>query len=185
MAKAATGGGPPAGLTDDFNRANGGLGANWANGGGANFSISSNQVVGTGVNEHAFYQTNLGTTNHYIEIDWDSNTSSEARFYVASSGTNGNGYWLQLYGWANAYCEVYRNGSNVGNSSTSIPGHGTVLRVSVTKVGSLIRGYVGATLLISYTDPGTALTGLKVGFGDNSFAGGSGLRFDNFEAGDI
>jgi hypothetical protein len=175
-------------FSDDFNRANGAIGANYdsVNGG---LNVISNQVRGTNNG-----QLNLSTVktsvvdftnDHEAQITIAAAVGSDlAGPMVRSAGTTANGYYL--------YCDIFAATNRrlfkvVAGTRTII---GTV-NISVTAgdvlklraVGTTLTVYKNGTLIdtvLNQTDHTTGQPGMAYEWGNSG-----GTRIDNFSAADV
>jgi hypothetical protein len=167
-------------VTDNFNRADGGLGASWTAQSGT-WAISTNEAgtsAGAGWNM-ARYESDLSSDDHYSQIEARVVTSayyggacrcssSAVTFY--SVGGDGNLYLFKLVAGTQTTltggaAQAYVVGQNWRSSAD----------------GSTIKGYANAVEKASTTD--TAITGnLRAGM---SQFGNAGRLHDNFEAADL
>ncbi len=88
-------GAAPCPCTDDFNRADGGLGSNWSSSIGS-MSIVSNKVnYGSGVNA-AYWSANSFTADQYSEITFSGTAESLTQCDGPAARANGSGdfYWV-------------------------------------------------------------------------------------------
>lgn len=186
---------------DDFNRANGGLGANWnatIQGGTSALQIVSNEVRSNTVGRQ-FATTQMSSVNHWVELDilntptswFDSlccrgTAAPTGSYYEAGWSSNvGGGAWV-----------IYRTVSGTGTLLTSVtPGGGipspTVpgrFRVEVETISGNVQircyeiiGGVKSAARVSFTDSsGSKLTtGNYVGI---TLTAAAAARGDNFAA---
>lgn len=185
---------------DDFNRADP-LGANWVNGpwGVAGHSITGNQISssGTGLDRASYWATDLGTVNHWGEIDVI-NTTGDANVGIllrCNASTNTN--YMARYGTTLGDWEIFRRVTgtftkiaNTGTPDPSVPyrirfesensGSDVVLRLYEVVAGT-------PTLRLSFTDTsGSKITaGNFVGMRCVDGGTGEGVEADNFCCGPL
>lgn len=100
-------------VTDDFNRANGGLGANYTNAIGAGFQIVGNQAVGASNEERASLRTaEAFAADQYVEFTIAVETNSFIGGLLRSSGADAtrNGYAADVGFNDLIYISRYTNG---------------------------------------------------------------------------
>lgn len=164
-----------ASVTDDFNRANGGLGANWTTATGSNApTISSNKVTtGDGGFNVAFYSGVTWTNDHYAQV-------------VAAGGSDFGGPTVRVTNNSNYYQHLTRQEAGTWSVDKVVAGAATTLASG---------SYAGGSATLKLTITGTAWqafrNGSSVGSGtDAALASGKpGLRVrsatvDDFEAAD-
>ena len=78
-------------FTDDFNRANGSLGANWTDL-AAGLVISSNQVAAAATSSSAYYSGGTPAANCWAQIRYSTNTADGASLGVRLNTSTFNGY---------------------------------------------------------------------------------------------
>lgn len=140
----AAGGGAVA--TDDFNRANGGLGANWTVQAGTGPLIASNEakIITTGTDEAAFWNANTFTDNQYSKIIARADPTKVA-VSVRASGTGGswNAYWARADG---IHKHVAGSYTGLGGGSITVNiGDTLELRVSGTTLQRYVNGVAQGT----------------------------------------
>lgn len=177
-----TGGGGPVLATDDFNRADGGLGANWTVQTGSGIAIVSNQAktaVGS-VDQFAFWNAASFAENQYSKVTVVQ-TPASIMVTVRASGTGGtfNAYWARPDG-------IHKH---VNGSYTSL-GDGSVT-VNTTDIFELRATGVNPTTLRRYVNGVAVGTGVTDSDLDSGAAGigffktGSDPIVDNWEGGDL
>lgn len=167
--------------TDDFNRADGGLGANWTDLHGG-FSITSNEAVSTGgSSQSVMYTASTPGNDQYAQVVLVVYGTGGPRGGPAvrmSAGTNFYAAWLGEF--ATAIDKV------VGGTYTQLAtaagiqdfgGPGFVGRLEVQ--GTTLRLIYNGTTIITTTD-----SALSSGVGGMHDFGG-GARFDSFEVGTL
>lgn len=167
-------------FTDDFNRADGAVGASWVQVSGT-WTVASNQLSpgaagGTIVLRCA---TAMASNDHYAQVAIPATTVASQGVWCRGNVGFTQGYLLRNNGTSWDLFQV------VGSSFTSIGTYAAAAVagdvVKVQAVGSTITGYVNGTLRISVTNAAVT-TGTSVGIrGDSA----SALRYDNFAAADV
>lgn len=176
--------------TDDFNRANGAVGADWTVVDGT-WVIASNRLqrsgAGFGTNESSIrYAHNLDSDDHYSQIDFTGQGSSTngymgpaVRFAAAAETYYG------AYSRAGSSLRVLRKvvAGTVTDLASSGGGGGPTRQLRLEVNGSDLEFYDNGTLALSVTD--TSIIGnLRAGVMAHATAGGS-ITGDNFRAGDL
>lgn len=179
-------------FSDDFNRADGAVGANWAQFlNKSNLVIASNQVTtGNGAGADSTAGRYVGGTvggNQYCKLRYRSNTASIglARLNVRASGTtSSNSYWLNI----DAVAGQYSMGYYVGNTETivvaaaALPATLTANDVFELRAsGTTISGYQNSVLLSSFVDAQYASGNAALVI----YESGGTLLADDFEVGDL
>jgi hypothetical protein len=182
-------------FSDDFNRADGALGTNWAHIGANNVQIASNQVVGGTSSDPGFRWTTATTTDDQF---------SQAQVYPGTSNSQGPALAMpnfadQVSG-ANAGT-FYRLAQNSGTqfllqqknlglaSFTTLQTYSGLTITSgdtfrIEYVNHVLYTYQNGTLLGTFTPPNPIVGQRYVGLSMNS-SGASGIVvFDNWTGGD-
>ena len=185
-------------VTDDFNRANGALGANWTTitAGTGNWTIISNQAVNsTGANAVGLDQytgsgflAGTGAYDVQANLFTPAGTGSGSSVGVAFNIIDVNNYYavrVQRSGGFFQFIQVV--GGTVGQVSTgnsTFAGTGDLMKVSHST--SQADGVYTLTInagTFTLTDSTSPLTGGGLGlYYAGSSAPGGGLKFDNFSA---
>lgn len=167
----------PVSYTDDFNRSDGALGANWTTFGTGSISIISNQVGNT-VSSQSGSAIRVETidSNQYVQAKCtvDAATSLLLRY---NSSTD-SGYSLNIDG---DNLHVYRidNGVSISLTANISSTVGPTDVIKFTAVGSTLTIYKNGSYVASITD--STYTSGKTGLSIWHTAG----RFDDFETGNI
>lgn len=177
--KAVAPSGPPPEITDDFNRADGGLGANWAIiPGGSALAIASNRVTAPGAGCMGNHVSQVASADHYAQATLL--PSVEMSVLVRVDITTGD-FYMGRWGAGATGWEIFRRlggvYTQIAVASEAAPASGTVLRMEVQ--GSALRLYAGGALKVSTTDSNI------VGFRRVGMRGNSGAVADNFAAGSL
>lgn len=172
----------PTSFTDNFNRADGALGANWTDTTTGSFLIASNAVKANATPTTyslSYWNANTVVANQYSQVDLVTNTVSQYVGVGVRLQTGApSGYFLQLGDTDTCYVQRIDNGTPVALAQTSgcTTGHTYRLtalgsQLTVTKDGTTILGPVVDT---TYA---TGRVGL-MGFGDSASA-----TIDNWQGG--
>lgn len=175
--KIVAGSGP---FTDNFNRADGPLGANWTIQLGSNMAIASNQVVTTvaTTDQFAFWDADAFANNQYSKIRATQKVDGAiAAARCSSTGGTTNAYWVRkdgIHKFVNgAYTQLLSN-------DAAALGVNSILEIRVS--GTTIERYVDGVLDGSVTD--ASLSSGSAGFGQYS-DNGSTVGCDDWEGGDL
>lgn len=145
-------------FSDDFNRADGSLGANWTVDEGA-MTITSNEVVGgTGVNFARATGASPSSADYKVETERRS-TSGNLNVFARSTDLNNLYLYQQQF---NSILNLYKRvsgtwtqlGSNVTGSTRSI---GDTVKIEVS--GTTIKGFLNGVEQHSQTDSSITATG--------------------------
>jgi hypothetical protein len=173
--------------SDNFNRANGGLGPEWATVTGmANPQIASNAVISNTVNTaaEALYSSMRNATDQWAEVEATLGTAySEVDVMVRVSSTEKTYYqalWSTENGGTYSIWRTVNNTSARIASTTGVGATGT-RRLLLTAVGSDIVMYVNDVSVLSVND--TRIPSGKPGIGVLFTTGGTTPTADNFNAG--
>src|SRR5271169_5071598 len=174
------------GVTDNFARANGGLGANWTATADGGLVISSDQAVGAASgNAGDMWTADTFTSDQYSQVMLTSTQLAATQWVGPSVRAQNSGLnaYVAIYFWNNGSPEIMlflRNNGNwsqLGSSYSVSPlGAGAVLGLQAA--GSSLSVTVNGTVVISATD--TTFTGGAPGLMTNAaahaaaWAGGSG-----------
>lgn len=167
--------------SDNFNRANGALGANWTTTAGT-FAISSNTALVTAVTGAAALTAYTGTTfasNQYAQATYLAGGSWGGAIGVRLSNSAATGYILYgIAGSSSAIAKVVAG--TVTNIATGGPGFSTsdILRLEVT--GTSITASQNGAVILTATD--SSIASGYPGLGAIDFTGGV---MDNFKGGDL
>lgn len=162
---------------DDFNRADGALGADWTVRGSAEFSITSNRAVRNETvgdqNNCAYHATaSYGTADYAVQAVHRTQASIGALGgfsgvvgrRVNNGATDSDGYILFIQtGAPSGYAYLYRRQSGsysmlVQSSAFDVP-QNTDFLLRLEMEGTALRGYVDGTLRVSTTDAGLSAEG--------------------------
>jgi hypothetical protein len=174
-------GGGVASYSDDFNRANGGLGSNWSQiGEDTNLSISSNTVI-NGAYEFGlavYVGGDMSDDNYYSQVTCNSGGPCGPAVRATNAS---NFYYVRYEGqWAD-----FRIRKVVGGTDTVIAeiyGSGSsssVVRLEVN--GTTLTAYVGGTQRLQVTD--TSLSSGRPGFFISRYSGAAYI--DDWSAEDV
>lgn len=165
-------------LTDDFNRADSGtLGGAWVQtSGGTVWAISSNKAV-NGPFGMAVYDSDIGSTDHYCQVEVDTTVTQYGGPTVRSDTAFSNYAGYPASADAAYYIDLNVSGSFI---STLAAVSATIPSTSIAKCtanGSTIQVYENGVLVLSTTDS-TLTTQTRGGL--TAYPSGT---FDNWEAG--
>ncbi len=183
-------------VTDDFNRANGALGANWTTltPVAGDWTISSNQAVNAdggnavGLDQYTGGGFNVGTGAFDVQANLTSPAATANKVGLAFNIIDANNYYaVRIQTTSSFYQFIQVTGgvvSQVSSGNLTFAGTGDLMTVShstlqAAGVYTLTIGANSTTL----TDSTSPLTGGGVGmYYVGSAAGGGVLKFDNFAA---
>lgn len=170
--------------TDNFDRANGAVGSPWVGG----WAVSSNKAIRSTGTEFCLYSQDLGSPDHYNEVDVYVASFGVINVRRQSDNTNKTGY-LAYINPSNGHAIIARNnpgftilveGTDVYETNV-VSGIGTSThRLRLEVEGTAIRFYIDGALALSTTDSAVT-TGNYVGFN----AADSQPLYDNFECGPL
>lgn len=163
--------------TDNFNRTNGALGANWTDGPGGGLSIVSNEVTGTtgGVSD-GYWSADAPNASQYAQCKIAAVLDSSGPA-VRVSATD----WVSFVASTSNWTLYWYNDSDyttIGDSWETEPAVGDIARIEAE--GTAFRGYVNGTLRCSGTNasaPATGYGGLIIDL--------TSARVDDFEVGNL
>lgn len=166
-------------FTDDFNRANGGLGANWTDL-AAGLAISSNQVAGIATEAAAYYNGGTPAANAWVQLKYSTKSATAGYLGLRLNTATFNGYTFNASTGLNSGQVLRLDGgvpSGVGRVLKE-PADGSVVRVEMR--GSTISIYYDDVLQGTRTDANHSAA-------NRSFIGGTGtaLRLDDFATGNL
>jgi hypothetical protein len=180
------------GATDDFNRANGGLGANWDLAGGTATQIASNAVTQptSTANEMALWTAAVGADIYSQHVHSFTGAQSECYAVVRGDWDSFNAYCYQGgRKWNESYAEL-----RLVNGSLSTPTQlaqaaqtwntSTNYTTKITASGSTITVYVDGNQKVQQTNTTLGATYTQAGFSMDLFATDS-VTMDNWEAGPL
>ena len=173
---------PPGEVTDDFNRANGGLGANWTNDGGVGgtWQIVSNAAVGGLVDNNearATYTADTFENNQYAEITVTAIPSSDGPGggpSIRMASNTAGGY--SVYATTTTLYLSEAGGPDLDTYSHTLA-PGDVIRIESS--GTSITGLLNGSPVLSGTD-GTYTTGYP---GLIAYRNTTSITVDDFVAG--
>lgn len=182
-------------FTDTFNRANGGLGANWTDrAGSGNITINGNKAVTNTAGRVAVsWNSDLNTDTQQVEVDSTGlfSTSDEINLHLRSS--TGNTVWLSAV--ANSQWEICTGTAWGVSGTTRATSSSTNLSINnatikFTASGNVYRGYREGVEVVTWTDSGavhpTGSGQRMVGLGLRAPGGGYTNRgVDTWEARDF
>lgn len=167
--------------SDNFNRADGALGANWTTL-GSGHTIVSNQADGaTGANRFDVWAAACNTNDNWSQIAFGA--APVGTMAAAARVVDASNFYSLAYVQSTTTLGLRRT---VGGSATTLTStvtalsSGQVLRIEVQ--GTALRGYVDGVLVLSTTDA-TFATGKRVGFRTTSPP--SAVKYDNWSGGDL
>lgn len=169
----------PAGFSDNFNRADGALGANWSKLSGSDVAtISTNRFyVGSAVDASMYVVAASGFDNvANVSVSVKSYNTTNLLRVVAVCRVSANG--ANYYGvMVNSSGTVYilKNGSVLTTGTAT--GVASGVKVEVRAVGNLISAYINDVFIVSTTD--SAYASGRVGIA-TGYAAGQALPADDF-----
>jgi hypothetical protein len=144
---------------DDFNRADGPIGSDWAVANGSALVISSNAVAGpnAGTN-HARTVVAAPSADQFSEVTYTVVAGGSMGISARIQGVAESGY-VWRYNGSNCQLFVVTTGSfsSIGSAYTATLSSGMVLRLECE--GTAIRGYVDGVLRASATNSGVTAAG--------------------------
>ena len=168
-------------ISDDFNRANGAVGAAWAElGGGTGWQVVTNKLQWTGAGDFLDHNTALGT-DHWIQADITGINSGYVVIHARSFGIGDTCYEAFLVPGTST-AEIGRTsgfGYTMVAQNTSFS-HGNAHTLRLECQGTALRFYVDTVLAVSATN-GVITSNTNVGFNTNTTA----ATYDNFQASDV
>jgi hypothetical protein len=165
--------------SDDFNRANGAIGASWTQDSGT-WTIASNvagKASAAGFDQ-ARYASDLGSADHYCEIELRTNNGGIAAGPAVRMSATGS-YALYIFSPDIYIVKIASGSPTTLNQTAQSIAIGQVLRLEAQ--GTTLRGYVDGVLKLTATDS-TYTTQLRCGMFQY---GNSGGTIDNWRAGDL
>lgn len=169
-------------FTDDFNRADGALGANWTTLAGSG-SIVSNRLSINLTGTTLLWAAATDTTDHYSSIALQTYVAGNTYgVFVRSDGTTANMY--QGRRTAAGSFDIRRIVANaatvIGSATIAPPADGAILRLEA--VGSQIRMLVAGVPIIDVVDTNLSV-GKRLGVRHQLLNGT--VSYDTFAAGDL
>lgn len=185
-------------LSDDFNRADGAIGANWFKAGSnAGPTIVSNQLVAQGTTQGVRYVTPSDSDDQFSQATHLTTGSPQVGVAVAMPALAQGDSPSALPGWYVFHQNTAGGGSRISVKDPFASGFtvlasgganfasGDVIRLEY--VNHVLTAYINGTAVLTYTPPvGTAITGQRYqGFVNNS-SGNTGIAIlDNWTGGDV
>lgn len=168
-------------VSDNFNRANGALGANWTTTAGT-FAIVSNQATVTAVATNIALAAYTGTTfanNQYAQVQWLGGGGWGGALCIRCSNSAITGYVLSgVSGTASILYKFVAGTSTVLASGGPAFTLNDVIRLEA--VGTAITAYKNGTVILTATD--SSITSGYPGIGGINFVGGI---LDGFYGGNL
>lgn len=169
-------------ISDDFNRADGSLGANWTTVSGSPSIVSNAAANGSNANSVARHNTELPSADHYAQADatnpgtgYDEGVlvrfSASAMTCYMGRYSSGTGAW-EIHKW------VAGTATLLGSLTEAAPASPWTLRLEAQ--GTALRLYGNGVLKVSLTDSSVA-GNLQAGFRLNATSNTA----DNFQAGTL
>lgn len=182
-------------VTDDFDRADGGLGSNWTvdTGGSMDLAIDTNVVKFTGGDAtiHVAYGRYVGSSfnnDQYAQITYDSGTP-ETDFFVGVRRTSAQRCYM-VYGRPGTVVFLSRVDYSGGflqeriiDTSTLTLSSGDTLLLRA--YGTTLEGFINGVLAVSGTDDSISSGTPGFGFVNDSAAATTDDRLDDFAAGNV
>lgn len=179
---------------DDFNRANGSLGANWTNGNGSPPQITSNAAAMSGTTDGLYpskYNSSVNTNSYFVQATCVSPSSVSSGILIRLPASGWSIYVILFCGNASSAIgtAASASGGSYTNRTTGGPAYanGDVLRIEC--VGNVYTAKKNGTSTISWTD-----SGLLVPIAASNRTGGVIMQrasftnsggFDNWSMGDL
>lgn len=169
----------PTAWGDNFNRANGNLGAAWTH---STWVVASNQATKSSGNDYATFLQDVGSADMWVEADVTPNAGFGVINLRHPSGTDQATAYLGFWDPAGHFTigkslsGAYQDVNNPGGT-TDVPTAPFKLRLEAQ--GTTLRLYVNGTLKMSGTDT-SITTGRWAGLN-----AGTGPTFDNFRCGPL
>lgn len=169
-------------VTDDFNRANGGIGSNWTqvNGTWTVSSNTANQTGSVGQYYSAVYTATAPTSNDYtVSADVENDTSGAGVGVFARASTSDvTGYGLIGFALDNFYLIRLNGGTETILAIMSAMASGPIYRIDLEVSGTTIRGRIDGGAWTEVTDSNIS----SGGWGIVSYADvtGGGRYWENF-----
>ena len=170
-------------FTDNFNRADGGLGANWTTLASA-MSISSNVAVGSAANSAGYYNVDTPNADCYVQAKFATLPSGGTEYltiYLRFNTTSFNGYGARYINGTGM--QIVKIAGGVVSQLAlmgSAPSAGQV--VKLTASGTTLTMYYDGVSAGSTTDSSYSAAGRSAIAASNSGSGGS---LDDFETGNL
>lgn len=170
-------------FSDNFNRADGGLGANWTTAGSA-MNISSNRAVGTTANSGGYYNGDTPNADCYVQAQFailPSGGTEYLTIYLRFNTTSFNGYGARYINGTGMQI-VKITGGAVSQLALmgAAPTAGQVVRLEAS--GTTLTMYYDGVSAGSTTDSTYSAAGRTAIAASNSGSGGS---LDDFETGNL
>ncbi|MFF3643392.1 hypothetical protein [Streptomyces sp. NPDC002564] len=169
-------------FTDDFTRADStDLGAGWVEVSGNLWAIISGQLSPGSAGGTILVRaaTAMDSNDHFAQMTIAATTSASQGVWCRGNANFTQGYLLRNSGTSwDLFSVVGNNFTMIGTYAVAAAPGDTA---KIQAVGSAIKGFIGGVERISVTDTAVA-TGTAVGLRSEST---SGLRYDDFAAGDI
>jgi hypothetical protein len=169
--------------TDNFNRADGGLGSNWTEYGSTN-RIVSNVVQGPSASADTFSKWNADTFSNdqyskYKIYSTNGVIDAGPACRIGSSGVNG--YFISTYGGLTTYAKIISGSySGIANTTTTVTTNDIIELQTVGTGSGSLRGYKNGVAL-STTATDSSLTSGGAGF----FIYDSAAQIDDWEGGNV
>ncbi len=149
--------------TDDFNRADGALGANWTGTGGSAPLISGNEAIGNdGDYSAAFYSGASFIDNHSSQITKSNGSSFQGPGVRMAAGA-GHGTWYAYFNHGSVQVSTDGSeGTEIASRSTFADTNTAKLSITGTTLTPYVNGTPGSTITdasLSTGDPGIVFNG--------------------------
>ncbi len=144
-------------VSDNFNRANGGLGSNWTTVKGANAPAIVNGVLQPGTANamnSAYWSANTFGTNQYAQANLPASSGTNNGPGIAVRLSNSTGYFL-WYGNSPNQVSIWRMDSATSWTQIAASGNLAIAPTDVWMIqanGSTISGYQNGNLVVKVTD---------------------------------
>lgn len=181
-------------FNDDFNRANGSLGANWTNGNGTPPQITSNAAAMSGTTDGLYpskYNSSVNTNSYFVQATCVNPTSVSSGIIIRLPASGWTIYVILFCGNASSAIGTANTSAGGGytNRTTGGPSYANGDTIRIECVNNVYTAKKNGSTTISWTDSGNlvpvAATNRTGGLimQRASFTNSGG--FDNFSMGDL
>ena len=161
-----TGPPPPVTATDNFNRANGALGANWSTDRDPITIVSNQAKSSTSANSVAIRTAETFAANQYSQVVWQGGLNNGGGPLVRHNGSNPGSYYLAFLNAGTEALNIYSvtagSYSSIGLAGSVTIANGDVLRLEAS--GTTIRALLNGVekLSVTNTDRATGRPGFEI-----------------------
>lgn len=174
----------PVSVSDNFNRANGGLGANWTTITGLSAPTISGNTIAAALSG-AYWSANTFSDNQYSQGAVTASTDAYGALVIVRQSSSANtSYWATIWddtsGSGHNYCVMYKRITGTDTQlgvSVNCDAYGASFNLRLEASGTTLTYKIGATTIMTRTD--SAITSGSAGFASNN------ANYDNFVAGDL